>query len=95
VHAVSESEFLSWLARTRGEATALDADGCTEAELDPSTLGGLYDLARHARPSHATAAHGLRWRNLDDRVGRLGGRAMMEWARLVAIGVRFSVESRA
>jgi len=26
VHAVSESEFLSWLARTQGEATALDAD---------------------------------------------------------------------
>ena len=26
VHAVSESEFSSWLARTQGEATALDAD---------------------------------------------------------------------
>jgi cytochrome o ubiquinol oxidase subunit 2 len=26
VHAVPESEFSSWLARTQGEATALDAD---------------------------------------------------------------------
>ena len=30
VHAVSESEFLSWLARTQGEATALDADAYSQ-----------------------------------------------------------------
>jgi cytochrome o ubiquinol oxidase subunit 2 len=46
VHAVSESEFLSWLARTRGEATALDADTYSQlaragSNTQTQTYGGV------------------------------------------------------
>src|ERR1700678_3220957 len=68
-------------------------DGRTEVEVDPSTSVALHDLARHAGPAHGTTTHGIRWRNLDDGMDRIGSATMIKWVRLVAIDKRFNSES--
>src|SRR5882757_7712120 len=63
-------------------------DGCTEVKVNPSASISLHDLAGHAGPRHVTAAHGLRGRDLDHRIGRVSRGATMQDAVMCIAAMR-------
>src|ERR1700722_9659457 len=61
-------------------------EGRTIVVVDSSAPVVLDDLDRHAGPARGSAADGVGWRNLHDRIGRMARGSTIEFARPIAIG---------